>query len=263
MKHLHNIMNKQILGTGAEGMSASWSLPLEGAPNKEEIGNISFNKNRARKIVESMEDLLITVCVVPERQLQWKNSVRHVATAFKKARKHAKYTDNDILEFQYHCDQFNVNFLSLHGANVSTNYIHYLSSGHFYQYMYKYRSLYIYSQESWEATNNLIKSFYFRRTQRGGACGKNGKKIKLYSIGKWYQRRTLFLCGHTKEYFLNYEFPEGDDGSDNNNEQIDEEAEDGDADNMRDSFSLDEDIPEEDRPFHSNIRDRTIITQNV
>ena len=174
---LHSIMNKEILGTGAEGMSASWRLPLEGPPNKEEIGNISFNKNRARKILESMEDLLITVCVVPNRQLEWKQSVQHVTSAFKKARKHAKYTDIDLIDFQYHCDQFNVHFLSLHGANVSTNYIHYLSSGHFYEYMCKYRSLYIYSQESWEATNNLIKSFYFRRTQRGGFCGKHGKKV--------------------------------------------------------------------------------------
>ena len=70
MKYLHKIMNKKILGTGAEKMSASWILPLKGAPNKEEIGNVSFNKNRARKIVESMEDLLITVCVVPNCQLQ-------------------------------------------------------------------------------------------------------------------------------------------------------------------------------------------------
>ena len=62
MKNLYNIINKMILGTGAEEMSAPWSLLLEGTPNKEEIGNISFNKNRARKIVESMENLLITVC---------------------------------------------------------------------------------------------------------------------------------------------------------------------------------------------------------
>ena len=54
MKNLHNIMNKKLLATGAEEMSASWSLPLKGTPNKEEIGNISFNKNRARKIVKSM-----------------------------------------------------------------------------------------------------------------------------------------------------------------------------------------------------------------
>ena len=200
-------------------MNASWSLLLEGTPNKEEIGNISFNKNRARKIVESLENLLITVCVVPDRQLQWKKSIQHVTTAFKKARKHAKYKNLDLLDFQYHCEQFNVHFLSLHGANVSTNYIHYLSSGHFYECIYKYCSLYIYSQESWGVTNNLIKSFYFWRTQRGGACGKNGKKSKLASIGKWYQRRTLFLCGYTKEFFLNYEFPGDGDESNNNNEQ--------------------------------------------
>ena len=38
-------------------------------------------------------------------------------------------------------------------------------------------------------------------------------------------------------------------------------AEDGDADNMRDFFSLDDDIPEEEQEFHSCIRDQTIITQ--
>ena len=65
LKDLHDIINKTVLGTGEEGMGASWSLPLEGKPNKEEIGNISFNKNRARKIVESMEDLLFKICVVP------------------------------------------------------------------------------------------------------------------------------------------------------------------------------------------------------
>ena len=91
---------------------------------------------------------------------------------------------------------------------------------------------------------------------------KNGKKSKLHSIGKWYQRRTLFLCGYTKEFFLNYEFPEDGDGSNNNNEQIDEGPENGDANNMRDFFSVDEEIPEEERLFHSYITDRT-ITQYV
>ena len=37
-------------------MGASWSLPLEGKAGKEEIGTISFNKNRARKLTENMED---------------------------------------------------------------------------------------------------------------------------------------------------------------------------------------------------------------
>ena len=88
-------------------------------------------------------------------------------------------------------------------------------------------------------------------------------KSKFSSIGKWYQRQTLFLCGYTKKYFLNYEFLEDGDASDTYNEQIDEEAEVVDADNMRDFFSLDDDILEEERLFHSYIRDQTINTQYV
>ena len=155
-----------------------------------------------------MEDLLFKICVVPKCQLLWKESVQHLTTAFKVAQKHGKYTDWDLVQFQYNCNRSNIHFLSLHGDNCTTNYIHYLSSGHFYEYMFKYRSLYIYSQESWEATNNLIKCFYFRRTQRGGSCGQNGegKKSKLHSIGKWFQRSTLFLCRYRKEYFQNYTF---------------------------------------------------------
>ena len=148
LKDLHDTITKMVLGTSEDGMGASWLLPFEGKSNKTEIGNISFNKNRARKFVESMEEILFKICVVPDSQLLWKESVQHLTIAFNVARKHGKYTDMDLIKFQYNCDRFNVHFLSLHGDNCSTNYIHYLSSGHFYEYMFKYRPLYIYSQES-------------------------------------------------------------------------------------------------------------------
>ena len=49
-----------------------------------------------------------------------------------------------------------------------------------------------------------MKTFYFRRTQRGGVCGYkgSGEKSKLKSIGRWLQRRTLFLCGFTNTELL-------------------------------------------------------------
>ena len=92
---------------------------------------------------------------------------------------------------------------------------------------------------------------------------KKWGKSKLLSIGKWYQRRTLFICGYTKEDFLNYDFKEDSDASNIYNEQIDVEVEDADADNMRDFFSIDDDIMEDERTFHSYIRDRTINTEYV
>ena len=41
---------------------------------------------------------------------------------------------------------------------------------------------------------------------------KKRGESKLASIGRWFQQRILFLCGYTKEYFLNYDFQE--DGND-------------------------------------------------
>ena len=87
------------------------------------------------------------------------------------------------------------------------------------------------------------------------------EKSKLSSIGKWFQRRTLFLCGYTKEYFLNYKFPE--DRNDTYIEELDEEEEDAGADNIRDFVSVQNNIPEVQQLFYSYITDQTSNTQYV
>ena len=63
-----------------------------------------------------------------------------------------------------------------------------------------------YSQQSWETLNNLVKTFYFGRTQRRGVCGYMGGrgKSKLKSIGRWLQRRNMFLCGFTNDELLKF-----------------------------------------------------------
>ena len=46
-----------------------------------------------------------------------------------------------------------------------------------------------------------MKTFYFRRTQRGGisnAAGKSGK-LQLLPVGRWLQHRVIWLCGHDGE----------------------------------------------------------------
>ena len=158
-----------------------------------------------RKMMDKIDPLLIDIAVVEGiRRTQWKTAMGHISKAFKIAQKHGEYTDAELVQFQLKVDQFYTPWLSLHGSNASSNYIHYISSGHLTRYMYKYRSLWKYSQQSWEALNNLVKTFYFRRTQRGGVCGYKGSggKSKLKSIGRWLQRRTLFLCGFTNTELL-------------------------------------------------------------
>jgi hypothetical protein len=44
--------------------------------------------------------------------------------------------------------------------------------------------------------NSLIKSFFFRRTQRGGHGGKPGERnSKMKPIARWLQRKLYFLSG--------------------------------------------------------------------
>ena len=74
-------------------MGSLWHLPLEGKPNKEEIGNVLFNKNRARKICREYGGFTDYSCVVPDCQSEWKMLVQHVTAAFRKAREHGKYTE--------------------------------------------------------------------------------------------------------------------------------------------------------------------------
>jgi hypothetical protein len=87
----------------------------------------------------------------------------------------------------------------MYGDEGVTNYLHMLASGHIMEYLFKYKNLYRHSQQGWEALNHLLKTFYFRRTGRGG--GKY-KRHKLLSIGRWLQRRMLWLCGWDEDKML-------------------------------------------------------------
>jgi len=67
-------------------------------------------------------------------------------------------------------------------------------------YLVGWKNLYRHSQQGWEAFNSLLKTFFFRRTGRGGATNQGrGRKSRLLPIGRWLQRRIIWLCGYTEE----------------------------------------------------------------
>ena len=68
-----------------------------------------------------------------------------------------------------------------------------LGAGHISEYMFYHRNLYVHSQQGWEAFNSMLKTFYFRRTARGGA--RWGKRSRLAPIAKWLQRRMMWMLG--------------------------------------------------------------------
>jgi len=97
---------------------------------------------------------------------------------------------------QYEIDLFFDYWVRLHGEDGITNYIHMLGAGHVSRFLYRWRNLYKYSQQGWENLNKLIKTFYFRRTQRGGSTGYGGtgKADKLTPLAKWAQRRLIIMA---------------------------------------------------------------------
>ena len=120
-------------------------------------------------------------------------------------RKKTNFLDEEIENFQNSIDLFFQDWVKLWGEKLISNYIHMYQSGHISELLYHWRNLYKYSQQGWEALNTAIKSFFFRRTNRGGFSGTNTQKSKLLGIIKWLQRRMIFICGYTEEDIMKFD----------------------------------------------------------
>lgn len=188
-----DVMNGHIFGS--EMSKAHWHFPYDEKAKK--LKPMSLTNVKTRKAVDKLE-LLIEVCVPDENlKSQWLRCIPKYRKAMRKLRQKADFTDDDILEFQGDVDEWFQDWVGLHGEAGMTNYIHLLASGHVSEYIRQHRNMYRHSQQGWEAFNALLKSFYFRRTGRGG--GRGAIRTKLKPIARWLQRRVLWLCGLTEE----------------------------------------------------------------
>ena len=188
IKKVEDVVNTQILGTNEN--PSTWKVPYD--EKKMELAPLSLENVKTRIIIDKLE-LLIEVSVsTADRQAKWNGSVRKYRIGMRIARQRDDFTDEDIAAFQKTIDEFFQDWVELHGMTGVTNYIHMLAAGHISTYMVEWRNLYKHLQQGWESFNSLLKSFFFRRTSRGGG---RGLRSKLVPIGRWLQRRLLFLCG--------------------------------------------------------------------
>jgi hypothetical protein len=117
-------------------------------------------------------------------------------------RKSTDYSEEEILTFQDHVDAWFRDWVKVYGREGCTNYTHMLSSSHVMRYMQEWKCLHRFSQQGWEALNALIKSYFFRRSNRGGLTSKNSKKTKLLAIARWLQRRIMWYSGNGDALFF-------------------------------------------------------------
>ena len=197
---VENIVNTSMLGSKDD--PCQWICPFDA--KKKEIGPITMDNVRTRRVVDAL-DTLVDFCVTDQaRAALWMNALNNYRTAMILVRKRDDFINTEIASYQRHADLFFQSWVKLWQKEGITNYIHMIGSGHIADYLYKWRNLYRFSQQSWEAMNSLVKTFFFRRTNHGGGVRGASKKSRLIPIARWLQRRLVFLCGVTESSIQEY-----------------------------------------------------------
>jgi hypothetical protein len=189
---VERIINRTILGN--EDCPGPFRLPYD--EQEQKLSPISMENTKVRKVMYGLESLIEASYMTPLKKQQMARSIPKYRQAMEMVRQKEDFTDSDIKAFQKAVDEWFQDYVAVHGLDGMTNYIHMLSTGHVAEYMIKWRNLYRHSQQGWEAFNSLLKTFFFRRTGRGG--GRH-MRSKLLPIARWLQRRMIWLTGITEE----------------------------------------------------------------
>lgn len=192
---IEDACNKQIWGT--YDSPTQWQCPRD--ETKKEIGVLCLDNMKTRRLMNNLE-ILLPLCLVESddsnlRLSVWKECIPLYIESIRMVRSKEDMTQQQILEFQKSSDLFFQMWVQLHGREGITNYVHMLGSGHIYEYLTYWGNLYSHSQQGWEAFNSLVKTYYFRRTGRGGAGNRGrGQKSRVIPIARWLSRRMMWMC---------------------------------------------------------------------
>jgi hypothetical protein len=189
------IVNTGVLGTPAR--RANWRLATgKDKDNRDCIKDQTLPNTHVRKFLEAF-DAIATHCILDiDRRSRWNATIIMWNEVMAFARRREDFDEAAIDQFQTKADDWFAMWIRLVGRDGLTNYTHIVGSGHLAFYMQEWGNLYRYSQQGWESLNSLIKSVYFRRTQRGGHGGKpNEPNSRVSPIARWMQRKLFFLSG--------------------------------------------------------------------
>ncbi len=119
---------------------------------------------------------------------------------------HRILDDEEQELFQDLIDDFFEIWVSLFGRASVTNYLHLLGSGHVLYFMKKYKCLYIYSQQGWEALNSVCTGFILQNSARGGyGSGEGRGKSYIYPLVRYLMRDLLWKTKEADRYFIEVE----------------------------------------------------------
>jgi hypothetical protein len=188
--------------------------------SRQVIKDQTIPNSHVRKFLKAYQH--ITLLCLPlaedeERRALWDESFVLWNEWMDVAKRRDYFEARDVKEFQEQADEWFEKWHALQGYNGMTNYIHLISSGHLAFYLQEWGNLWKYLQQGWESLNLLMKSVYYRRTQRGGHGGKKDKpNSRVLPIARWLQRKIYFLSGDYLKCHPDYVDARDEDGVDNN-----------------------------------------------
>lgn len=192
---IEDVCNKQIWGT--EENPTQWQCPRDEA--KKELGTICLDNNKTRRLINAI-DHLYGFCLEhsdeqDSRYFLWKRCIPFYRQAMIIVRSKEDLSQEQTIKFQQCIDLFFQDWVYLHGREGVMNYIHMLGSGHITEFIVYWGNLYSHSQQGWEAFNSLVKTYYFRRTARGGSGNRGvSTKSRVIPIARWLSRRMMWMC---------------------------------------------------------------------
>jgi hypothetical protein len=193
-----SLVNSYVLGTPRR--KAHWRMNTgKDKDNKTIIGDQSMPNTHVRRFMDHFEQLA-ELCLIDDAKIaKWNDVISLWINLMEFARKRTDFTDEEIVDFQDLADDFFELWIDLKHRDGLGNYFHLIGAGHLSFYLREWRNLFRYSQQGWESMNALIKSFFYRRTQRGGHGGKKDAfNSKMAPIARWLQRKLYFLSGDYK-----------------------------------------------------------------
>lgn len=191
---LNETIQTEILQT--KNRRSGWKIRLaekDGDQETAAIKKLSVKKSQAKNLIGKAR-ILLEACF-PGNQNKVSSlsaALEHYNSALLILKKREDYTNEEIDDFQNHIDKWYHIWINEFGYSTYSNYIHVLHTGHMAEEMKRFRCLYRYSQEGLEAMNALMKSFWFRRSSRGGGKGEAADN-RIIPIGRWCQRRLCWM----------------------------------------------------------------------
>jgi len=158
----------------ADEPSYGFRLKME----EKKLADYKISYVRNNRVLEVMDEI-IDACDLEETQaLMFKNLFKLWSSIKKQLLNEKQFEPTDIENLESDIHDFKILYLDNFGTNYVTNYIHILISGHVIEMIERYGNLAIFSGIGFENLVGRVRSFYFKRTNRGGNKGRGKSRCK-------------------------------------------------------------------------------------